>query len=652
MFVFCPQFTDEQCEASAPAEICSSKPESFLLTNQSFHASPSIFAQPTISLSSSRHIISASDHANRALTAPPSTHDHADTLASLDVVTTQRKSLSPQVFKDAPPPYMDSNRLRKSKSHEMLDQEFEMEKQVSLKPSPMSRQTDKPHATSEVQRKKKMKSMKQKVKRSASASRVEDIMSPAMTSGNSYPGVPALSQSRESSEESIDEARKMIILQKVEELKRIRDLAKAYADGEFFEIPCNPTHEQLVMPTLDNSSYQRAEMLQPEKTQAPSRTPPAPVSPAASRRKPVAMEETVVPSQNASHLVLPQPKSIDQAAVPRQKKSKRRSKTDPMVVPGNSDRYAHPNLSAQNQERPAQSSRSKQKKPSRAQVYNSYPTNDEELPKFPVLVASANSSGTLYDNMRGQESYDSMGNSVIKSSHDSSRPIGHPDQQLGKVNVALGDLVHKLNCGTAFWNRDVHDPPQFDLAEDFGSLLSRAEHPFSSNQHGSESYSSGSAGSGLDTSIKCLHGLIMQKHADFIPLVTMPSPITCTPPVSNDIPHSDGTDDHAGQNEPEAKNKNKTFVSTFTKCPQSYQLRHADGDPIIATNPSSSSSSCFIPSCHTNTAPLAHSTTDSLDEDQPCVVVSHPSPSPVWPVSHPVTCHPARTLPSTSSIPI
>ncbi|XP_067943738.1 uncharacterized protein [Watersipora subatra] len=86
---------------------------------------------------------------------------------------------------------------------------------------------------SEVERKKKLKHMKHKIKRSASASKVEAAKKsshqPADTGGARSP--PPRLEEHKPTVELTEEQRKELISKKVAELKRIRDLARAYAEG-------------------------------------------------------------------------------------------------------------------------------------------------------------------------------------------------------------------------------------------------------------------------------------------------------------------------------------------------------------------------------------------------------------------------------------
>lgn len=264
---------------------------------------------------------------------------------------------------------------------------------------------------SEVERKKKMRSMKQKVKRSASASRIEDIKSTTPpvspnTQRKLRPKTPpgrlsgGSSLSRGSSEESVDLKRKQLISDKVAELKRIRDLAKAYAEGE------PPVNESLVSGGPNQSVISNQadyDIANPHPT------------------------IVVQPSNTKSNKMVSQQPLIRNAKT----QSPKPVKKQPSPQKGG-DRFALPDFN-----RPEGTTRQHQYDGLRQMNVSRYDNDScdelETLPKFPV-PQSVRDSSSIYSNVPTRSN---------RSAADS------------KVNEDIKDVISAINSSNNFWNRNV-----------------------------------------------------------------------------------------------------------------------------------------------------------------------------------------------------
>ena len=278
--------------------------------------------------------------------------------------------------------------------------------------------SDPTRVMSEVERKKKMKSMKQKVKRSASASRVEDMKSTSPTLSPSTqrklrPKTPPArpSFSRGSSEESVDLKRKQLIAEKVAELKRIRDLAKAYADGE------QPG------PDSCESSSPPCKAAMPNNNSAPKQPHDD-----CYVAKPVPTV-AVLPSHSSlgGELTRPQSQFTTKSVSPNPQRKQRSSQKAP-------DRFAVPNF-----EQDERTSRQQHYDGLRQMNVSRYDNDSfdepEILPKFPVPKSMRSSTGSTYSNVPNEKK-------------------GYPADP-SKVNDDVQQVVCAINSRYNFWNRNV-----------------------------------------------------------------------------------------------------------------------------------------------------------------------------------------------------
>lgn len=248
-----------------------------------------------------------------------------------------------------------------------------------------------------VERKKKMKSMKQKIKRSSSASRVESGTSNKRggDSGGTRTPPARLSPrspektSRESSQE-FDNQRKVIIAEKVAELKRIRDLAKAYAEGG-----------------MDGGSVQR-----PTASIQPSEIAVIQEKFKRSRSK---LEEKRFDKPE----FIVDDKGVLRVEVPLEKTRKQRVVENEILRATNVSRYD-----------------------------NTSPNQLDSVPKFPTCISRhTEDTATLYDNKSRSHTPPTQ----YRGGGGGDKTLAH------QVNDDIEALVCAINSSSHFWDRDVDE---------------------------------------------------------------------------------------------------------------------------------------------------------------------------------------------------
>ena len=322
----------------------------------------------------------------------------------------------------------DEPEIRKSRSRERLVDTKEIPVAYRFTSSTVSSRHDTSAGAanmSEVERKKKLKQMKQKIKRSASASKVEHIKpaaDPVVTPNRRSP--PARLETGQSKETGLaEEQRKLLISKKVEELKRIRDLARAYAEGELDVVTGRPSQQ---------SSSKKKKRSTDSAFDVPKKD----------RRVPVV--ETIEPANREIPMAAVQPSAPHKitSTTPRKQTAQLPvQSTDRFALPTFADtRKSKQSAGKHGKETQRQKNIEQQRNTNVSRYDNASPSDSDQLPKFPVL--SQSDVSTLYDK---QELQDQRKDGAASTS---------------KVNSDIEALLAAITSSLNFWSRNLDDASQ------------------------------------------------------------------------------------------------------------------------------------------------------------------------------------------------
>jgi len=349
---------------------------------------------------------------------------------------------------------------------------------------------------SEVQRKKKLKKMRQKIKRSSSASEADfaDKSTPTGENQSNQKSKtppprhepPSPFSSRDSSVDSVDDQRKKMIAEKIQELKRIRDLARAYAEGTPVSEspvrstkPSAPADQKLptaaVPPSWNESASLYMGVCKDLKCEDGTTLYSKMTSDEAQKpnKKPAVNEQK---SQQLHLSKRKQEEELKRATEEKQRETQLALQKQAQLrqQQWQEQQAAHQQQLATQRQQEAEAQRNLRRKqqPAAEEVLlsssvskstSSYPS--EQLPKFPL--AKVDSDGTLYDNMRGKQNRMTLGmTSDVKDAEGHHQGKVNPTEWLASLDVAnlwnrdvkQNELLH---VPTSDWTQhagDLHDP--------------------------------------------------------------------------------------------------------------------------------------------------------------------------------------------------